>query len=98
MWQSPDSMQNLSDLRNFVLKTLCEQHELEPGAFPMTERILLRSGTPCGMYFCLHGPRAVKVSAIWETERNSILFYGAAGERLLKVQLVAAPKLEVLAA
>ncbi len=91
-------MQNLSDLRDFVLKTLCEQHELEMGAFPMTERILLRAGKPCGVYFCLHGPRAVKFSAIWETERNSILFYGATGERFLKVHLVAAPRLEALAA
>lgn len=91
-------MQSLSDLRDFVLQTLCEQHELEMGAFPMTERVLLRAGKPCGVYFCLHGPRAVKFSAIWETERNSILFYGATGERFLKVQLVAAPKLEALAA
>lgn len=98
MWQSTGPMQNLNDLRDFVQKTLCEQHQLEVGAFPMTERILLRSGKPCGVYFCLHGPRAVKVSAIWETERNSILFYGATGERLVKVQLVAAPKLEGVAA
>lgn len=91
-------MQNLNDLRDFVLKALCELNQLEPGAFPMTERILLRSGRPCGIYFCLHGPRAVKFSAIWETDRNSLLFYGATGERVQKVQLVAAPRLEAVAA
>ena len=91
-------MQNLKDLRHFVLTNLCDQNELEPGAFPMSERILIRSGRPCGIYFCLHGPRAVKFSAIWETDRNSILFYGAAGERIRKVQLVAAPQLETVAA
>jgi hypothetical protein len=91
-------MQNLNDLRDFVLKTLCGFNELELGAFPMTERILLRGGKPCGIYFCLHGPRAVKFSAIWETDRNSILFYGATGERFQKVQLMAAPKLEAVAA
>lgn len=98
MWTTLGPMQNLSDLRNFVLKTLCDQHELEMDAFPFAERILLRSGKPCGIYFCLHGPRAVKFSAIWETERNSILFYGATGERFLKVQLVTAPRLELQAA
>jgi hypothetical protein len=98
MWKPPGPMQNLNDLRDFVLKTLCDHHELEIGAFPLTERILLRSAKPCGVYFCLHGPRAVKFSAIWETERNSILFYGATGERFLKIQLIAAPKLEAVAA
>ena len=90
-------MQNLSELRNFVQKTLCDHNQLEIGAFPMTERILLRSGNPCGMYFCLHGPRAVKFTAIWETDRNSILFYGATGERFQKVQLVAIPQWEAAA-
>ena len=91
-------VQNLNDLRHFVQKTLCDQNQLELGAFPVTERILVRSGQPCGMYFCLHGPRAVKSTAIWETDRNSILFYGATGERFQKVQLVAALKLEMAAA
>jgi hypothetical protein len=91
-------LQNLNDLRDFVNKTLCEHNQLEPNAFPLTERILLRGGRPCGVYFCLHGPRAVKFSAIWETDRNSILFYGATGERFQRVQLVAAPTLEAVAA
>lgn len=86
-------LHNLNDLRQFVLTTLCQQHELEPGAFPLSERVLVRAGKPCGVYFCLHGPRAVKFTAIWETDRNTILFYGATGERFARVQLVAAPKL-----
>ncbi len=93
-----DPVQNLNDLREFVEKTLCDHHQLELNAFPITERILVRSGRPCGIYFCLHGPRAVKFSAIWETDRNSILFYGATGERFQKVQLVVAPSLHSVAA
>jgi hypothetical protein len=54
----------------------------------MTERLLLRGDKPCGMLFCLHGPRAVKFTAVWETERNTVLFYGSTGERLNKIQLV----------
>ncbi len=89
-------MESLGDLRQYVHESLCEQNELERGAFPMTERILLRSGKPCGVYFCLHGPRSAKFSAIWETECNRILFYGSTGERLSKVQLVEAPRLEAV--
>jgi len=93
---SADSLQiqNLSVLRNYVHYTLCEQNELELGAFEITERILVRSRKACGIYFCLHGPRSVKLTAIWETERNTILFYASSGERTGKTQLVAAPKLE----
>lgn len=98
MSTTPDPLQNLNELREFVQKTLCDHNQLEPGAFPITERILIRAGRPCGIYFCLHGPRSVKFSAIWETDRNSILFYGATGERFHKVQLVAAPALVGVAA
>jgi hypothetical protein len=33
----------------------------------------------------------VKFIAIWETERNRVLFYGSNGERFHKAQLPAAP-------
>ena len=80
-------LENLDDLRNHVYQTLCEQNDLEIGAFEMTERILVRSGAPCGMFFCVHGPRSVKLTAVWETQSNSILFYGSNGERVEKLQL-----------
>jgi hypothetical protein len=86
-------IQDLDDLRSFVHSTLCEQNQLEKGAFDITERILVRGRRPCGIFFCLHGPRSVKLTAIWETQRNTILFYGSSGERTLKAQLVPAPKL-----
>ncbi len=92
---SADSLEihNLNDLRQFVQTTLCEQNELEQNAFEITERILVRGRRPCGIFFCLHGPRSVKLTAIWETERNTILFYGSSGERIGKTQLVQAPAL-----
>jgi hypothetical protein len=82
---------SLIELRDYVHQRLCDQNQLEVGAFQFTERVLERSGAPCGMYFCLHGPRSVKLVAIWETARNSILFYGSTGERVQRVQLVDAP-------
>jgi len=89
---------NLQNLKSFVYETLCYHEQLELGAFPMTERILVRGGRPCGIYFCLHGPRSVQFTAIWETERNTILFYSSSGERFYKTQLTEAPSLLPMAA
>ncbi len=89
---------NLNDLREFINATLSEYYQLQSGAFQMTEQLLIRAGKPCGIYFCLSGPRAVRFSAIWETDRNQILFYGPQGERFLKTQLLEAPLLESAAA
>lgn len=89
---------SLHDLREYVYTTLCDQCQLQLGAFQMIERVLVRGGKPCGIYFCLHGPRRLRFSAIWETDRNQILFYGAEGERFQKTQLVEAPGLECAAA
>jgi hypothetical protein len=83
----------LEDLRDYVNDRFCQLEQLEPGAFAMTERMLVRGGRPCGIYFCMHGPRAVKFTAIWESDRNTILFYGAAGERNHRVRLAAGPQL-----
>ncbi len=86
------------DLREYVNLTLCDHYQLQIGAFRMTERILMRGGKPCGIYFCLHGPRQAKFTAIWETEHNQILFYGSHGERFQKTMLTEAPHMECAAA
>ena len=98
MFTSLPVIQTLDELREYVKNILCQHNQLEIDAFPLTERILVRADRPCGIYFCLHGPRAVRFSAIWETQRNTVLFYGATGERFHKTQLVAAPKLDLAAA
>jgi hypothetical protein len=84
---------DINDLKEFVHKTICDQNELEPGVFPLAERILARGGKPCGIFFCLYGPRSVKLTAIWETERNTILFYGSSGERIMRTELAQVPQL-----
>jgi hypothetical protein len=94
MSASPLQLDNLNELRTYVYNVICEQNELQIGAFQVTERILVRGRTPCGIFFCLHGPRSVKLTAIWETDRNTILFYSSAGERVGKTQLLQAPVLE----
>lgn len=84
--QAPD-ITNLENLREFVNRTLCHKNQLLIGAFPVTEHKLLRGDKPCGIFFCLHGPRAVKFTAVWESERNTLLFYGSTGERFQRTQL-----------
>ena len=64
------SLGNLNEVRNFVNQVFCDRHQLLCDAFPLTQELLKRKGRPCGVYFCLHGPRASKLTAIWETERN----------------------------
>lgn len=89
---------NLSSLREFVELTLSEHYLLEIGAYNLSERILWRGTKPCGIFFCLHGPRSTRFSAIWEMDRNRILFYGPGGERFQKTQLPEALRLERVAA
>lgn len=83
----------VSEVRRFVSHTLCQQNDFEVGFFRITERVLTRRGQPCGMFFCLHGPRSVKLTAVWETDKNTILFYGSTGEKFLKTKLANGPDL-----
>ncbi len=80
-------VQDLASLRKFVTQTLCSRYELKENAFPMTEQVLRRGDAPCGIHFCLHGPRAVRFSAIWESDQNRLFFYGERGERIKKTQI-----------
>ena len=98
MPNSAQRIETLDDLRDYVSETLCEHEQLEINAFHMTELLLRRGSKCCGLYFCLHGPRETKFSAIWETENNTVFFYDSTGERFLKTRLVAAPSLELVAA
>jgi len=89
---------SLDDLRDYVSETICDYYQLQNDAFRMTERVLRRGNRPCGIYFCLHGPRAVQFTAIWEADRNQILFYGSAGERIFRTQLLTPVSLDRVAA
>lgn len=94
MLDRPQRIVDLDELRNYVYQTLCDHHQLEPDVFPMTERILLRRGRACGIFFCIHGPGAAVFTAIWETDTSAILFYGPRGDRFGKTRLYSAPTLE----
>lgn len=82
-----EDIRSLEDLRDFVHRTLCARENLLVGEFPMTEDRLVRRDRFCGLQFALHGPRSVRLGAIWTEDRNLIYFYDAVGARYLKVQL-----------
>lgn len=93
--ESLKSFQSLEEVRHFVADTLCGLEMLMADQFHLTQHVLLRSGRPCGIHFCLHGPRSLSLSAIWETDQNSILFYGSCGQRVHRTKLAQSPSIEV---
>jgi hypothetical protein len=66
---------------------LCRHENLLEHHFPMTELELRRSGCRCGLQFVLHGPRSVKLSAIWAEPNNELLLYDATGKRFARIRL-----------
>lgn len=80
-------LKNLSELRDFVLERLSARENLIADQFPLTESKLVRGGRECGRQYVLHGPRSVRLNAIWVAERNDVYFYDAAGERFDKVRV-----------
>ncbi|MGL4941935.1 MAG: hypothetical protein ACRC46_01945 [Thermoguttaceae bacterium] len=88
--RSIPSLDSTDELARFVYNTLCRDHELLPDAFPTSEATLRRGrDCECGKMFTLHGPRSVKLTAIWEQDQNRVLFYGPTGKRYLQVLLEA---------
>jgi len=94
MVESQTRIHKFEDIRRYVTETLSQLERLRPESSHLTLRLLSRSGQPCGVYFCLHGPREVRLTAIWETDANTILFYDSRGERVGKTRLLEAPALE----
>jgi hypothetical protein len=74
-------------LRETVERQLCEIGHLEPKQFPMTQREVVRAGQTCGLYFCVHGPRSVKLTAIADLQNQTVIFYGSDGIRRQSVPL-----------
>ena len=85
-------------LRKLVSKVLCKQSDFEEGIFNISERMLKRGKENCGIFFCLHGPRSVKLTAVWERKDNSIHFYGSNGEKFKTINLEGGDDFRIAAA
>jgi hypothetical protein len=73
--------ERIDTVREFIREELCEKNQLEKDAFQMTERLLMRQGTPCGLFFCIYGPRSVRLTAVWDLQRQAVFFYDSLGRR-----------------
>ncbi len=91
MLERSASVPSLEELRSYVAEVLGTLESLKTDQFQLSQNILMRAGKPCGIYFCLQGPRALRLSAIWETDQNSILFYGSCGRRVHRTKLILSP-------
>lgn len=80
-------LQTLDDLRAFVHQTLCEKENLLPDQSRLHEMALIRNGQDCGRQYFVHGPRLVRLGAIWAADQNVLYFYNARGERYAKLKL-----------
>ena len=80
-------IRTLDDLRNFIHLALCRKENLLEHHFPMSELELKRNGDCCGFQFILHGPRSVKLSAVWDRIGNEVLLYDVVGKRFDRVRL-----------
>lgn len=82
-----EDVASLEDLRVFVHLLLCEKENLLEHHFPMTELELKKGSDCCGYQYILHGPRSVKLSAVWDRIRNEVLLYDAVGSRYRRISL-----------
>lgn len=80
-------VRTLDDLRDFIHLALCRKENLLEHHFPMTELELKRGGQHCGSQFILHGPRSVRLSAVWDRQLNEVLLYDAVGKRFAKIRI-----------
>ena len=69
------------NIREIVEEEICIKNQLLPKAFPLTEKLLRKQGSPCGIFYCLHGPRSIRLTAVFDLETARVLFYDSTGQR-----------------
>jgi hypothetical protein len=87
MADAPAQLRSLDDLHQFVHETLCRHEDLVPEQFALRSIPIKKLGVTCGLQFLLHGPRQVRLAAVWEMQQNCVLFYDARGQRFYKQNL-----------
>lgn len=79
-----EDLSTIVELREHIHQVLCAQENLLGDQFQLLEIPLTRNGLPCGVQYVLQGPRQVRLSAVWASDRNQVFYYDAAGERFRK--------------
>jgi hypothetical protein len=88
MLESSKSVQSLEELRQYIADTLCSLELLKSDQFELSQQVLRRGSKLCGIYFCLQGPRALRLSAIWDIDQDNVFFYGSCGRRVHRSKLL----------
>ena len=94
MHTTVNDVHTVDELRQFIHQTLCEKENLLADQFRMTEVRLTSGNGPCGLQFCLRGPRDVRLAAIWVVDQNVVCLYDAIGTRYAKLRLTNRPALQ----
>lgn len=83
------TVSSFQQLRELVMEKLSSCENLLADQFPLTESRLVQGGRECGRQYVLHGPRSVRLTAIWVQDKCDLYLYNARGERFdkLRVQL-----------
>lgn len=87
MQETTATIATLTDLRQYIHAQLCAKENLLEDQFVTRDEILQLRGRPCGRQFQLHGPRSIRLGAVWSSDQNLVYFYDTQGERYLKVRL-----------
>ena len=82
-----EAINSIDDLKSYVYWVLCRDNQLLGGDHPTSENYLRRGSDICGMFFYLQGPRAVRLTAVWDREGNRVFFYDFNGRRYREVEL-----------
>lgn len=75
------STRSEESLQQLVLRSLCNADDLLPHEHELSELPLARSGRVVGTQFLLHGPRSVRLGAVWDAENEVLHLFDAAGHR-----------------
>ncbi|GBD36973.1 hypothetical protein HRbin36_02103 [bacterium HR36] len=92
------TLATLESLREYVLRSLCEQDALDPHQVQFLEHVLRRGPGIAGLMWEVRGPRRLRTQAIWAYSERRIYFYNSAGQRVGVVHLTAWPNLAEQAA
>ena len=80
MNETVQGFQTIEEVRRFVAERLGRLESLKADQYELTQRVLYRSGQPCGMQFSLQGPRAVVLTQFGRRNRTAFCSMGRAGD------------------
>jgi len=87
------TLPTVDQVKNHVLRTLCERDYLDPTQTALHQALLVRKGAPCGILFEVQGPRRLRNYAVWAGEEDRILFYDSTGVRVAETRVCEGPDL-----